>query len=373
LGRWRGSVLRGLRGPRGDGRGGRGGAGVLDGSHLRHRVGSRFAGGSFKSDVGGGTGGDGSGEGGLVLQADGGLRAHGIGGYGLGSFIAAPKADGHEDGYLYRSKAHVGFIALFRPKPARDILRRRSIQASLISALPPHMNPDELVFGFLEYVVFLFSTTCHEAAHSLVARRGGDMTAHDAGQVSLNPLPHIRREPFGMVVMPLLGIVSKTGLIGWASAPYDPRWAAAYPKRAAWMSLAGPIANFSLAILAAILMRVGMAFGVFGPTEPFFSHMVQVEQPGTVMDGVATVLSVLFSLNILLGTFNLIPFPPLDGYGILGLFVSEKGALRLQEWRYKVGGMAILGLIVAWQIFNRVFPPVFDWATRVFYVGVRLG
>ncbi len=71
------------------------------------------------------------------------------------------------------------------------------------------MNPDELLLGFIQYVVFLLSTTCHEAAHALVAKLGGDTTAFEGGQVSLNPLPHIRREPFGMVIMPLLGIVSR--------------------------------------------------------------------------------------------------------------------------------------------------------------------
>src|ERR1700722_7560645 len=67
------------------------------------------------------------------------------------------------------------------------------------------MTPDQMVFGFIQYVVFLLSTTCHEAAHSLVAKLGGDLTAFAGGQVSLNPIPHIRREPFGMVIMPLLG------------------------------------------------------------------------------------------------------------------------------------------------------------------------
>ena len=117
------------------------------------------------------------------------------------------------------------------------------------------MNPDQLAFGFLEYVVFLLSTTCHEAAHALVAKWGGDTTALEGGQVSLNPWPHIRREPFGMVLMPLIGIASGSGLIGWASAPYNPKWAIENPKHAARMSLAGPVANFGLAALAGILMR----------------------------------------------------------------------------------------------------------------------
>src|SRR5271166_5832661 len=113
------------------------------------------------------------------------------------------------------------------------------------------MNPDTLAFGVIEYVVFLLSPVCHEAAHSLVAKLGGDLTAFEGGQVSLNPIPHIRREPFGMVVMPLIGIFSGSGLIGWASAPYNPEWSRQHPKRAAWMSLAGPATNFLLAILAA--------------------------------------------------------------------------------------------------------------------------
>ena len=127
------------------------------------------------------------------------------------------------------------------------------------------MNPDALAFGFLEYVVFLLSTTCHEAAHSLVAKWGGDTTALEGGQVSLNPWPHIRREPFGMVIIPIIGIATGTGLIGWASAPYNAAWAQEHPKKAARMSLAGPAANFGLAILAGILMRIGLAMGSFVP------------------------------------------------------------------------------------------------------------
>src|SRR5580658_10680025 len=177
------------------------------------------------------------------------------------------------------------------------------------------MNPDELAFGFLEYVVFLLSTTCHEASHSLVAKLGGDTTAADGGQVSLNPIPHIRRETFGMVIMPLLGILSGRGLIGWASAPYNPRWARQYPKRAAWMSLAGPAANFSLCILSAIVMRLGLILKVFEPGSYSMENIVAATTRGGVAEGAAAVLSIFFSLNLLLGCFNLLPFPPLDGYG----------------------------------------------------------
>jgi Zn-dependent protease len=233
------------------------------------------------------------------------------------------------------------------------------------------MNPDQLAFGFLEYVVFLLSTTCHEAAHALVAKWGGDTTALEGGQVSLNPWPHIRREPFGMVLMPLIGIVSMSGLIGWASAPYNPKWAMEHPKHAARMSLAGPVANFGLATLAGILMRIGLAMGAFMPLEPSFSQIVGPATPGGIGEGIATVLSIFFSLNILLGFFNLIPFPPLDGYGVLGLFVPEATAVRLQVLRMRMGMFSFLGLVIAWRVFDPYFGTLFTFASHLVYAGYR--
>jgi Zn-dependent protease len=234
------------------------------------------------------------------------------------------------------------------------------------------MTPDELAFGFLEYVVFLLSTTCHEASHALVAKLGGDTTALEGGQVSLNPLPHIRREPFGMIVMPLLGIFTGTGLIGWASAPYDPLWSQQHPKRAAWMSLAGPAANFSLAIVAAILMRLGLALGFLAPGAVSTAHIVRAASDSGVAEGFAAVLSVFFSLNILLGCFNLLPFPPLDGYGVLGLFTTEAGALKLQEWRMRIRGFAIIGLLIGWRLLELVYIPVLVAGIRILYAGYGL-
>src|SRR5258705_2222205 len=107
-------------------------------------------------------------------------------------------------------------------------------------------SPELLAYGFVWYMAFLFSTTCHEAAHALVAKLGGDDTAALGGQVSLNPVPHIQREPWGMVVFPILSFfVFKSGMIGWTSAPFDPSWKRWYLRRAALMSLAGPAANYT--------------------------------------------------------------------------------------------------------------------------------
>ena len=113
----------------------------------------------------------------------------------------------------------------------------------------PELTPQFLTIGFIYYIVFLFSTTCHEASHALVAKWGGDSTAALNGQVTLNPIPHIRREFWGMVIIPIAAFLFMGQMIGWASAPFDPAWERRYPKRAGLMALAGPAANFILMII----------------------------------------------------------------------------------------------------------------------------
>ena len=189
------------------------------------------------------------------------------------------------------------------------------------------ITPQFLILGVIWYIVFLFSTTCHEGAHSLAAKIGGDTTAFHGGQVTLNPIPHIRRSPFGLVVVPIVSYFLTHWMIGWASAPYDPAWQERYPRRAAWMALAGPAANFTLVILSAVGIRVGMLLGYFHmPAYVAFTRITEASTPG--MAGfAATFLSIIFLLNLLLGTFNLLPVPPLDGNTGITLFMSEGAAL----------------------------------------------
>lgn len=228
------------------------------------------------------------------------------------------------------------------------------------------MDSDTLVLGLTWYVVFLLSTTCHEAAHALAAKLGGDLTAFHGGQVSLDPLPHIRREPFGMVIFPILSFLAGGWMMGWASAPYDPSWAHRHPRRAAWMSLAGPGANFVLAALAALLIHVGMWTHLLAPPDSAsFTHIVASVKPGT--EGAASLLSVLFSLNLLLGVFNLLPVPPLDGFGALGLLLPETAARKLQDLPRQMRGFGMIGLLVAWRLFDPLFDPVFTLALNALY------
>jgi len=211
------------------------------------------------------------------------------------------------------------------------------------------MNPERLLSGLFQYIVFLFSTTCHEAAHAYVALKGGDPTAAEGGQVSLNPLPHIRREPFGMVVLPILAVVTTGNMIGWASAPYNPAWQRAFPRRAALMSLAGPAMNFFLVLVSGLLLRVGFATGL-------------LEQPGAWL-AVSEFLQICFELNLLLGIFNMLPFPPFDGFGVLGLVTGNVGAL--EKLRLQLSQFSIIGLLIGWQAINYIFPPIYRLAAAV--------
>ena len=232
------------------------------------------------------------------------------------------------------------------------------------------------MFGLIWYLVFLFSTTCHEASHALAAKIGGDPTAFHGGQVTLNPTPHLAREPFGMVLVPILSYLLGGGMIGWASAPYDPYWQQRYPRRAAWMSLAGPGANFALAIIAAVGIHAGIAAGIFqSPEVANFGKVTEVADPATagpLAKFAASMLSILFFENVLLGTFNLLPMPPLDGGTGVTVLMSERTALRFLEF-IRQPGFRMVGMMAAWLVFDKLFDPIFTLALNLLYPGSHYG
>ncbi len=229
------------------------------------------------------------------------------------------------------------------------------------------MATNDLVLGIVWYGVFVISATLHEAAHAWSALKLGDRTAYLGGQVTLDPLPHIRREPVGMVVVPLVSLFLSGYCIGWASAPYDPFWSYNHPRRAALMALAGPLANLSLVILTGALLAIGIGFDVFAPPESLtFSSIAQASELGR-FENVALLLSVFFSLNMILFTFNLIPLPPLDGSSVAVLFLPKRMATRFQDF-FSEPMWSLLGLLIAWKCFPTVFWPLFEIAIRTLYL-----
>lgn len=231
----------------------------------------------------------------------------------------------------------------------------------------------ELSQALVYFIVFIFSTTLHEAAHAWAALRGGDRTAYDGGQVSLDPLPHMRREPFGMVVLPLLSALLTGWPMGFASAPYNVNWARTHPRRAAWMALAGPGANLALALLAAVALRGGEMAGVFFAPESVRFGDLAGSDAGATWFAVGRFLSVVFSMNMLLMLFNLLPFPPLDGSAAITLFMDRRTTSKYQEFIWSTPAIGFLGIFIAWQLFDFAFQPVFFFAVNLIYAGASYG
>ncbi len=231
------------------------------------------------------------------------------------------------------------------------------------------MAEDQLVMLPLWYACFLLSLTCHEAGHAWVAWLGGDSTAYLGGQVSLNPLPHVQREPIGTVVIPLVSFALAGWMMGWASAPYDPHWEARYPRRAALMAAAGPAANLVLAAIGFGLLKIGLVAGWWFPPEVTLDsgevvyrytidQLVLTAEGATALEGLGRFGSILLSLNLVLFVFNLIPLPPMDGASIIAGLSETVRSLRDRLFATPWAGL--IGLLIAWKAFRYIFYPVYQ-------------
>jgi Zn-dependent protease len=177
----------------------------------------------------------------------------------------------------------------------------------------------------------IFAITLHEAAHAYAAKYFGDTTAYSMGRMSLNPAKHI--DPFGTIILPLIFfLVGSPIMLGYAKPVPIDFGKLRKPKRdMAWVALAGPAANFVMALLAWIsflLLRAG------GVEEPYF---MEVAKAGV-------------SVNLLLFAFNLFPLPPLDGGRILTSMLPHKYAYKFA--RIEPYGFFIILALVYLQVLN---------------------
>lgn len=217
------------------------------------------------------------------------------------------------------------------------------------------------------YLVFLFSTTFHEFSHAFLAYKGGDLTAYETGHVTLDPTPHIRRSPIGMVLVPIISYVQLGWMVGFASVPFNGDWGRQNPRKQAYMSLAGPCANLLLAIIALVAMRVLVSAHIF-QFASFGSQYVESVRGGahSPLSALAMALSVMLKLNVVLFLFNLIPVPPLDGAGVLsGLFPDSFGSWY--ERMRQMPAFEFLGLLLAWQVFPYIAQPAFQLVLGLLY------
>jgi Zn-dependent protease len=175
-----------------------------------------------------------------------------------------------------------------------------------------------------------------------------------------------------MLVVPLITALTQGWAMGWASAPYDPYWAERHPRRAAWMAAAGPAANFLLALGAWALVRGGLELGYFvAPREVTWSQLVgpAAGEPGSLAAFLAQGLSVLLSINVILGAFNLVPLPPLDGSAAIALVLPEAAAGRIRALA-RSPQFSLFGLLFVYLVFPRVIAPIFHLLVRVVHPGV---
>ena len=195
----------------------------------------------------------------------------------------------------------------------------------------------------LQLPALLIAVTVHELAHAVVADRLGDATARSLGRLTLNPLPHI--DPLGALAFIFAGF-------GWAKpVPVNARNFRNPVRDMTWVAAAGPISNFLAAFAALVLILV-------------------LRPAGIVPEAALRALSYVYTFNLVLGIFNLIPLPPLDGGHFLRYLLprSSGGALHAFE-RY---GMLILLVLVFTGMIQRILGPVFLWASRLMISVARL-
>jgi Zn-dependent protease len=195
---------------------------------------------------------------------------------------------------------------------------------------------------FISFIVLLFSLTVHEMAHAWTADRLGDPTARLLGRVSLNPIVHA--DPIGTVVFPLVSLVSGAMLIGWAKpVPVNLRYLH-HPRRDYMIvAAAGPLSNLILAVFAAMLLAIV-------PVSPQTLGESNVSVP------IATLLTRLVNLNVLLAVFNMLPIPPLDGGNVLAGLLPPNIAELFNKVR-PYGFVLLYALILSNGFSYIVIPP----------------
>lgn len=191
------------------------------------------------------------------------------------------------------------------------------------------------------FLVLIVSLTCHEAAHGLFAWLGGDRTAKDKGLVTLNPIPHMRREPMGMVLIPIAILYFSSGnmIFGGASAPIDAYWSSRNPKKSALVSAAGPLAN---------VLLVAIGFAVM-----YFIGKPNGDTEGAVFD----TAHVVFWINLLLAIFNLLPLPPFDGRDVVGGLIPSTE--RVFYWYAKIPFYTVISMVIGWYLLDYTYAPAY--------------
>lgn len=205
-----------------------------------------------------------------------------------------------------------------------------------------------LIQKIIAWVVpVLFAITVHETAHGLVARQLGDKTAEMLGRLTLNPIKHI--DPVGTILVPAIMLLLPGGFVfGWAKpVPVDWRNLNNPKRDMAWVALAGPVSNFLMAIIWALVMRISLGLDDNNP----------VAMPLLLM-GAAGI-----SINTVLMVLNLFPIPPLDGGRVLTGLLPMKLAIPFSK--LEPYGMVLVVVLLISGVLG-----IFMWPIMKLFFGV---
>ncbi len=208
-----------------------------------------------------------------------------------------------------------------------------------------------------QIIAFLFAISVHESAHAWMANRCGDPTARMLGRITLNPIKHI--DLFGTIILPLVALLAHIPLLGWAKpTPVDPRNFSHPVRDDIYTSMVGPISNFLVATGATVLLLL------IGLTSAFGKGVVRGVPLGyipadsnSILVPICLFVYELMVINVVLGVFNLIPVPPLDGSHVLRHFLPE----NIRRGYDAVGWVGLLALIyLAPGFLGRLLSPVLN-------------
>lgn len=200
--------------------------------------------------------------------------------------------------------------------------------------------------------IVIFSAILHEVAHGYVADRLGDPTARLMGRLTLNPKPHV--DLYMSLLVPALTWIASGGSFIFGGAkpvPIDPFNLKDGKKDVALVALSGPLTNLAIAVVAASLLKLLLLPDV----NSYMSLSVTAFLYG--------ILHRVVEINMLLGIFNLIPVPPLDGSKLLGIFMSEESAVRYSA----MGNTGMIFLLILLY-----FTPVGDFVFGLIRFGTNI-
>jgi Zn-dependent protease len=184
----------------------------------------------------------------------------------------------------------------------------------------------------VQVIALLFAVSVHESAHGWVAWQCGDPTAHELGRISLNPIRHV--DPFGSVILPALLALTGAPVFGWAKPVPISLARTRHPRTANLLiSAAGPLSNILLAMLFVGLIYLA---------HPVLAAIAQTP----LFRPIALFLTLSILINVLLATFNLLPIPPLDGFGVLESLLPTSW-LPLTRLLRRYGMILLLVLILS--------------------------